>query len=78
VAGTVGVDEIIGVGMFAGLGVGVKVEFTVTEEEVDWVEVAPELSVTVAVIEKKPAEAGEKLNVDAVWPLWADPFTYHW
>ena len=47
------------VGGAEGVGVGVGGTEAVTTAAMDWAEVAPKLSVTVAVTEKEPAEAGE-------------------
>lgn len=46
-----------------------KAELTVTVGAVDWAEVAPRLSVTVAVIDGEPDETAVYVNVEVVCPL---------
>lgn len=76
VAVGVAVGAAVGEGVCVGVAVGAGDACTVAA--VDWLEVAPKLSVTVAVIAYEPVDDGEKLNVEPVCPCWAAPFTYHW
>jgi|AGTN01.3.fsa_nt_gi hypothetical protein len=87
-AAGVGVD--VAVAVVFGVSVGVEVDDGVCVgagvgagdvwicAAAGMLEVAPKLSVTVAVTVYEPAEVGKRLNVDAVCPCWAVPFTYHW